>query len=333
MFYVLHGDEEYLKAERVADLRARVASDAVGDLNITELDGRKATVVEVLNACMAMPFFGERRLVIVHGLLERLSKAGQSAKDDLDALVGGLQDLPDTARLLLVEDTSLASSHPVVALAAESDSGHELAYTRLEGPKLEAWVASKAKAEGTGITPPAARLLIRDTKGELRQIDGWVKVLAASVGYERPIDEQVVREHVPAAREAEIFDLVDSIGMRQADRALEQVRVLLDEGQHPLQLLAMIARQARMLIIVAEQSHRRAAPADILKQLGLRTTFTGLLRKLQAQASRFRMAELERLQREIVGLDYGIKTGQIEPEVGLEMLVVRFCAQPTAPSR
>ena len=83
MFYILHGDEEYLKAERVADLRARVAGDTVGDLNIVELDGRTIAVGEVLNACYAVPFFGERRLVIVQGLLERLSKAGQAAKDEL----------------------------------------------------------------------------------------------------------------------------------------------------------------------------------------------------------------------------------------------------------
>ena len=327
MFYILHGDEEYLKAERVADLRARVAGDTVGDMNIVELDGRTIAVGEVLNACYAVPFFGERRLVIVQGLLERLSKASQGVRDELDALVAGLSRLPDTARLLLVENATLPPSHPVVALAGQSEIGHELAYARLEGPKLEAWVSSKAQAEGPSITLPAVRMLIRDTRGDLRQIDGWIKVLAASVGYARPIDEQVVREHVPEAHEAEIFDLVDSIGMRQVDRAMEQVRLLLDKGQHPLQLLTMIARQARMLIIVGEQSRRRATPAEILKQLGLRTTYTGLLRKLQAQAGRFRMAELEHLQREIVALDYGIKTGRIEPEVGLEMLVVRACAQ------
>jgi len=266
MFYVLHGDEEYLKAERVADLRSRVAGDAAGELNITELDGRNMTVGEVLNACRTMPFLAKRRLVIVHGLLGELAKAGQSRAEELETLVTALKALPDTARLLLVEDTKLSPSHPVVALVGSCATGHELVYAKLEGPKLEAWVTMRAKVKGPSITLPAARLLIRDTRGDLRQVDGWLEVLAASVGYARPIDEQVVREHVPEAHDAEIFELVDSIGLRQTDHALEQVRLLLDEGHHPLQMLAMIARQARMLITVAEQSRRHVTPADILRQ-------------------------------------------------------------------
>lgn len=327
MFYVLHGDEEYLKAERVADLRSRVASDTVGDLNVTELDGRNITVSEVLNACHALPFLAKRRLVIVYGLLGQLAKAGQGRAEELDTLVAGLQTLPDTARLLLVEDTKLSPMHPVVALASRCETGYELTYTKLEGPKLEAWVTTRAKGKGAGITLPAARLLIRDTRGNLRQLDNWLEVLAASVGYARPIDGEVVREHVPAVRDAEIFTLVDSIGLRQADRALEQVHLLLDEGHHPLQMLAMIARQTRMLITVAEQSRRRVAPAEILRQLGLRGSYTGLYRKLYEQSRRFGMAELEQLHREIVALDYAIKTGRVEAEVGLQMLVVRACAK------
>ncbi|MCD6302959.1 MAG: DNA polymerase III subunit delta [Anaerolineae bacterium] len=327
MFYVLHGDEEYLKAERVADLKSRVAGDAAGGLNVSELDGRSTTVVEVLNAARAMPFLAERRLVIVYGLLGYLAKEEQSRAEELESLVEGLEDLPETARLLLVEDTKLPANHPVVKLAARSEVGHELTYSKLEGPKLEAWVTSRAQSKGPGITGSAARLLIRDTRGNLRQLDNWLEVLAASVGYSRPIDDDAVREHVPVARDAEIFELVDSIGLRQADRALEQVQLLLDEGYHPLQMLAMIARQTRMLITVSEQSRRRVAPPDILRQLGLRTVYTGLYRKLHEQSRRFGLAELEHLQREVVALDYAIKTGLVEPEVGLQILVVRACAK------
>jgi DNA polymerase III subunit delta len=327
MFYVLHGDEEYQKAERVADLRSRVAGDTAGGLNVSELDGRNATVLEVLNASRAMPFLAERRLVIVYGLLEQLAKGGQSGAPELQSLVEGLETLPDTARLLLVEGIKLSANHPVVKLAADSDAGHELVYDKLEGAKLEAWVASRAQSKGPGITHSAVRLLIRDTRGDLRQLDGWLEVLAASVDYRRPIDDEVVGEHVPVAREAEIFDLVDNIGLRQTDRALEQVRILLDEGRHPLQMLSMIARQVRMLITMSEQSKRGIAPPDTLRQLGLRPTYTGLYRSLLEQSRRFGLVELEDLQRELVALDYAIKTGQVEPEVGLQTLVVRACAK------
>ena len=48
MFYILHGDEEFLRSEEVARLKAEILSDGMGDLNITTLDGRRVDRVLVV---------------------------------------------------------------------------------------------------------------------------------------------------------------------------------------------------------------------------------------------------------------------------------------------
>ena len=72
MFYIFHGEEEFTLSEQVGQLRHRVAEAGLGDLNITVLDGTKVGFDELRAACDTMPFLGDRRLVIVEGLLSRL---------------------------------------------------------------------------------------------------------------------------------------------------------------------------------------------------------------------------------------------------------------------
>ena len=75
MFYVYHGEDEFSRSEEVAQRKQQVMAAGMGDLNITELDGRRLTFEELVNACQAVPFLAERRLVIVHDLLQRFDGA------------------------------------------------------------------------------------------------------------------------------------------------------------------------------------------------------------------------------------------------------------------
>ncbi len=81
MITLIHGPAELLRSEAVAELRARVAADeSLAELNTAHLDGQQITVAELQNACDALPFLAERRLVIVDGLLRRLTAPSQAAK-------------------------------------------------------------------------------------------------------------------------------------------------------------------------------------------------------------------------------------------------------------
>ena len=74
MFYVFHGDDEYTQTEELARLRARVMEDGVGELNVSSFDGRNTSVAELINASNTLPFFSERRLIIVTNMLQQFEK-------------------------------------------------------------------------------------------------------------------------------------------------------------------------------------------------------------------------------------------------------------------
>ena len=115
MFYVLHGENEFGRAEELARLRKKLASGdpAMAELNTTVLEGSKLTFGELRHVCDTVPFMADRRMVIVHGLLGMLSsrRRGKEAatsqgetpawkRQYLKELAGYLPHLPPTTRLV-----------------------------------------------------------------------------------------------------------------------------------------------------------------------------------------------------------------------------------------
>jgi len=372
MLYLFHGEDEFTRSEALATLKAQATEGGLGEINVTWLDGRRVSFSELANACNTLPFLTANRLVIVEDLVQRLTRRravrsmptvareASAAEDEGDALVEQpaeeatgsenaryltqvldyLPRLPATTWLALVESTSLAPNSRVLkALQSlpEAQVRHfplyDLRYDR-DVHALREWIAHRAKAKGAEVTSQAANALIELVGNDLRALDHELEKLAAWANYARPIGLEDVRTLVSAAREADVFALVDALGMRRRQEALRLVERLLAEDKHELYLLTMIARQVRLILTAKELFEERQASLDeISKATGVRAQF--LLRKLLDQAKQFTFEELQTLLGRILLLDQSFKTGRLEGPLGLDLLVLEICqrrALPVAPA-
>lgn len=322
-FYVFHGRDEFTISQTVADLRRRLAAPEVADLNTTWLDGRTVTLAELRQACETIPFLAERRLIIVTGLLARL----QGEKSGLLAgLLRLLPDLPETTRLVFVEEETLPESHPVLSLAAQHERGFVRRFEPPEDNALPGWIAKCAQRHGGRIARDAAVHLAQAVGNDLRLLDQEVRKLVTYAGKGEEITLQQVVQLVPYTRQAVIFDLVDALGQRRGEMATATLQRLLDGGEHPLGILKMIVRQFRLLIQAQELRQEGENAASIAQALHLHPYPA---RKLYDQAINFRPGQLEQVYRHLLETDARIKEGEISAELALELLVAGL----TAPAR
>lgn len=342
MFYIFHGDEQFAQAEEVAKLKAQVAADGTGELNIAVLDGRRLRFEGLVNACNALPFLGERRLVIVQGLLQRLEArgreeggpeetAGEGESSRLaEQLVAYLPALPPTARLLFVEGKTLSARNPVLKLAKQMPDAHVREFSTLGPGDIQSWVRRRAQEKNVAIEPAAVSLLVAFVGSDLRSLDQELEKLAAYTAYTGTIQVAHVRALVSAAQEANVFRLVDALGERDGRGALRQLEALIADEINELYLLTMVARQFR-LILAAKESAAEQGPdlQRLRRELGLSHTF--IVEKLLKQSQRFTFEEIERIQKRVVDLDQSIKTGRIDGRLGLELLVLDACQRTKRP--
>jgi DNA polymerase-3 subunit delta len=341
MLYVIHGQDEYGRAQEVARLREQAVQAGLGELNVTRLDGRKVVMRDLFNECSTLPFLTDRRLIVVEGLLKRLGygraeaagAASGSPGGELAALLDYLPTLPPTTDLALVEEDRLPAQHPVVALAKKLPEGKVVLCEPIDlraadgRSRLQRWLAERGEALGVRLAPAAAALLMEQVGVDRRALDQELLKLAANLGYGGEITPETVRALTPASIEANIFALVDALGQRRSRQALDELERLLGSGANELYILTMVARQVRLLIGAQELSHDGLTREAIGERLGVRHRFA--LDKLLAQVPRFAVEELDDIMERIAQTDEEIKTGKMDPPLALELLTLRICQRST----
>ena len=328
MYYVFHGEDEFSRSEALISLKSRMGDPDMASLNTTRLDGQRVTLDELKHHCDAVPFLTERRLVIVDGLLGRLAGGrgkrgkGQPAASDkeyLQKLLDYLPRLPETTRLVFVEHTSLKPSHPVLKLAlANGERGFVREFRPPEKGALERWIRERVGKKGGETEPAAGRELATFVGNDLRLLDQEIEKLVTYTAGRRPITVDDVHTLVPYTQEASVFDMVDAVGRRDGRTALTLLHRMLDDGQEPLYILAMIVRQFRIMVQVKDLEERGGAPGAMAKRLGLHPF---VAKKGLAQAHNFTMAQLEAIYDKLLETDLAIKTGRMEDVLALDMLV------------
>jgi len=317
-FYVLHGPDEFTCRAQVQAMRAQMGDPGTADLNITVFDGKNATAADVLAAARAIPFLAEKRLVIIEGMLSWLARrgAGKAAKDELATLAEGLADLPSWARVVFVENVTLPDSNPVLKLAKTAPGGFHRTFEPPRNPAR--WIAGHARsAYGAEIEPAAAAALAAVTGDDLHAVDSELSKLAAYTGGERPIREADVALLTPYVAEASIFEMVDALGRRDGATAARLLHRLLEDGE-PLPIFGMIVRQFRLLIMAREFLNEGGAPRQTGSALGVHP-FVG--EKVAAQARAFTQEHLEAIYRHLLDTDVAIKTGKVDAELALDLLI------------
>jgi DNA polymerase-3 subunit delta len=338
VFYILHGEEELGRSEELAGLRAKLADgdQAMAQLNTTILDGKNLTLGELRHACDSVPFLYDRRLVIVHGLLSWLvpdlsgkgsrTQKGQSSasrKVFLDELAAYLPSLPDTTRLVFIEEETLRASHPILKLAQvehEKQRAYIKQYKQPKEGQLPNWIQERARGKNGEVDWDASRRLAALVGNDLRLLDMEIdKLLLYADG--RQVTEEDVLLLASRAREESIFDLVECVGRREVDEALRLLHHFLDGNEHPLRLLGMLARQIRILIQVSELRAEGKGQSEIAKRLKMHPY---AVKMLAEQALNFTMEQLEQAHALVVETDWKIKTGEMPDVLALDLLVVAW---------
>jgi DNA polymerase-3 subunit delta len=320
MFYVFDGEDTFTIREALSALVDKMGDPATRELNITHLDGLSTTFHELHNHCNTLPFFASRRLVIVHGLLARLGQRGRSSQDAefLEKLVDDLPNLPETTRLVFVEEKAISRKHPVLALAAHDEQGHIKTFRIPQGAALSRWIRQHVQQAGGQIDAPATQTLGAFVGNDLHQLDQEIQKLVAYTDGQRPIGERDVVLLTPQAHQASIFDMVDSMGRRDGKTASHIYHQLLDAGEHPLALLGMITRQFRLMIQVKELAPQLGTADAIAREIHQNPY---PIKKIMSQSENYTMSQLHAIYHKLLDTDVDIKTGRIEPALALDMLI------------
>lgn len=257
--YLLLGAEPALRRRAVAALVARFSGAPEEDLpgNIVRLDGAELTLDEVVDEARSLPLFAmmgaqPSRLVTVSDL-ERLLQPRRGGRDkqggsvDVSSLLAYLE-APVAENALVFEAAKLDKRTAVYKALAKHATVVDCEPPTREGD-VRRWIEVTARAEGHEIARDAVVYLVEMVGSNISALEQELEKAILYVGPGGRIDTADLEGLTGRSRAHSVFELTDALVKGRAEVAMRVLNRLLDDGEHPLRLLPMVAWITRQLVI------------------------------------------------------------------------------------
>ena len=308
--YLLHGEEGYLKQQyRQKLLDALIPQDDT--MNTAFYEGKNINVKEIIDLAETMPFFAERRVIVLQNTGVFKNKCEELA----DYISDGL---PDYLCMVFVEDEVDKRSRMFKAVKKAGRIG-EFAVQDIK--TLTRWVLGRMGKEKKKIPQRDMELFLTMTGTDMSRITTELeKLLSYTIGR-----EIITREDILAVCSAQItnkiFEMVRAVTDKQQEKALQLYYDLLALKEPPMRILFLIARQFNQLLQTKEMLADGLGQSELGSKLGL-PPFA--VKNIINCARRYSVEELRKAVEDCMEYEEAVKTGKLEDRLSVELLIVQY---------
>lgn len=307
--YLLYGDEAYLKKQYKDKLIKALVAE--GDtMNFSVYEGKGINPKELIDLAETLPFFSERRVILVEN-----SGFFKNSCDDLAEYL--LEPAASTCFLFVEEEVDKRSK----MYKAVAKAGKAVEFGTQNEELLTRWILSRLKKENKNITGNVMQLFISKTGTDMGNIDRELeKLLCYTMGRD-VIKAEDVEAITTEQVTNKIFDMVNAIAEHEQKKALDFYYDLLTLKEPPMRILFLITRQFQILMSLKDMGSKGFDQSTIASKVGI-PPFA--VRKNQAQAKGFTTEQLKQAIRDGVELEESVKTGRMNDQMAVELFIVKY---------
>ena len=306
---LLHGEERFLIDEVATSTLDAWKAELVSDFGFETLDGTGLTAARLQDSILQLPFLDPYRAVFV-----RMLPATRA-----ESLAPALSEIPDTTRLLITVAGRLSPGNKLVK-AVSSARGTAQEMQHLKGRALSDWTTRRA-VDVHGLTPAIAAQVYRVTPPDLSVVDSELSKLAAYRASGSKLTSEAVTELLAGGREDEIFKLTDNMLPHPTPQAMQIARGLTRGGLQPTTVAYRMARHVALVLEVRARQERGESLQQV--QDGM-AEHRFVLQKAYDTAQNADPDRLESALKAIRDYEWEVKSGQVDAEWGLDVLLTRL---------
>lgn len=312
MIIFLYGSDTYRSRQKLNEIIEHYQKVHKSGLNLKYFDNQKLDYQDFKNELRTAPMFKEKKLVILTDALSDLEFKENFIKNSEEVV--NLKDII----LLFYENRKVPPDNSLFAFLKKHAKCQE--FKPLERSGLKRWLKKEIENHRAKIDPGAVEKLINFVGNDLWQMSNEIKKLVAFKKDEK-IEIEDIELLIKPKIETDIFKTIDAIASKDRKQALFLIHKHLEAGDNHLYLLQMISFQFRNLLIIKDLTEKSKQYDIILKESGLHPY---VFRKSYWQTEKFTMTELKKIYRRIFQVDLDIKTGKIDPQTALDLLITEI---------
>ncbi len=307
--YLLFGEENYLKKQYKDRLTKALISD--GDtMNYAYYEGKGIDVKEIIDLSETMPFFSERRLIVIEN--------SGFFKNATAELAEYMKEIPETTYFIFVE-TELDKRGKM--FKAVKDKGRIVELARQDEKTLVRWIYDNVKKEGKQIAESTIYYLLSKCGTDMENLQKEMEKLFCYTLNNDVINMEDIDAICTTQITNEIFDMVNAVAEKKQKRALDRYYDLLALKEPAMRILYLLSRQFRLLMEVKEMAGEGYDKKTIASKAGLHPYAVG---KYIEQSRSFSQEELRKILEESVDIEERVKTGRLGDVLAVELFIVKY---------
>lgn len=310
--YLLYGEETYLKQQYKQNLVKALNPDQ-DTINFHHYEGKGTDVRELIDLCETMPFFADRRVVL-------LEDTG-FFKNKCEELADYMKELPEYLCLVFVESEVDKRSRMYKAVKG---CGTISEFAKQDEKTLMRWAAGLLGKEGRKITQRDMELLLTKTGTDMGNIRMELEKLISYTHGRDVVTAEDIEEICTTQTTNQIFAMVKAVTEKNQKRALELYYDLLTLKEPPMRILFLLAKQYRQLLQAKQFGAAGLAQPEIAAKLGVPAF---VVRNIMTCARAYSVSELEQAVADFVDAEEAVKTGRLEDKLSVELLIIKYSSK------
>ena len=331
--YLLYGEERFLLDNCVKKIK-KIFGDTINGINYIQIDNNNVT--EII-ADIETPAFGyPQKLIIAKdtGLFQK-AKRGKATVDAKNAEDKKNDNKFEDKLATYIDENINMIKESVILVFIENDVDKNGLYKEIEKVgcvcnferqkpiDLGKRIKAICNAYKVNIDNNTLNYFIECCGTSLQDLINEIRKQIEYVGEDGTITKDTIDLLAIKQFESIIFDLTDSLGKRNISEALQVLKNLI-YAKEPIQKIFITLYGHFKKIYITKVAIREKL--NIAESLNLKPNQTFLVNKYTMQSKYFKEEELRKILQEFIDLDYKVKSGAMDINIGLEAILCRYCS-------
>ena len=319
--YVFCGLDEELIKSSIDPIIKKVLDKDFLDLNFIKIDGLTSTFDEIENACETLPFFGDKKVVLVYRANFLKDKPDKEGAKTYTEILKYIKDLPQHTILIMYylfndkRDTPKKNKK----LSTLDKYVKVVHCDKLKKDKYYKKIEDIFKENGRTIGKVQLKYFADKVQNNFdiikREID---KLDCYALG--RELTKEDIDKLIPNKSEDDIFDLVEYISLRKVEKAIDLLDELLFKADQHMLIISSIGNHFKRLYEIKVYLGRGKRLDFFMSKYRLPQF---VCEKLMNQASKFSIKQLSELIKVCVNTETKLKSSTTDKQMEMELMLFK----------
>lgn len=312
--YLLYGLEDYLIQEEIKKI---IEKDKIEEININKYNLENNMIDNVIEDATTISLFQDKKVIIVENAYIFSGTINKKLPEqNTDLLLDYLNHSnPNTVLIFTLIKDKIDTRKKITTLMKKNGTIKEFNTVS----NINNWITKEL--EPYQMDKKELEYFINRVGNNLSILKEEIDKLKLYKDDEKVITQKDIEQLTHKNIDTDIFKLIDSILSTRKKEALESLEEMMKYGEEPIAIIIMLANQFRIMYQSKQLLKKGYSEREIANLLEIHEF---RVKKALEKGRKYSSDEILKKLEDLADLDYQIKSGQLDKNIGLELFILNM---------